>query len=296
MKSLIFSDDPGMLSQALSFLRGSMEVDGATTGKEYDKVLKYGAGRIFALGENLQYDNGSKALEEVLKSGGYDFFFAPSTIIGREIAGIISERMNWGIIPEISSLEIKDGKVVTKRFFLGGKTVLEEESGARVFTFTPGLAEPSEVEESSAVENVTLPDSKVEILETEKKESTGAALESAKAIVSIGRGLGKKEGISTVEPLVKAVNAELAGSRPVCLDYQWLSEDRQIGLSGKKVRPKLYIALGISGQIQHIAGMRGSKTVIAINKDKSAPIFEECDYGLVGDLYQIVPKLVSALS
>ncbi len=115
-------------------------------------------------------------------------------------------------------------------------------------------------------------------------------------IVSIGRGLGKPDGLKLVEQLASAVKGEIAGSRPVCLDYHWLSEDRQVGLSGKKVRPRLYIALGISGQIQHIAGMRGSRTVVAINKDKSAPIFEECDYGLIGDLYTIVPKLVTALT
>ncbi len=87
----------------------------------------------------------------------------------------------------------------------------------------------------------------------------------------------------------------MSGSRPVCLDYKWLNEERQVGLSGKKVKPRVYIALGISGQIQHIAGMRGSKIVIAVNKDKEAPIFQECDYGIVGDLFQVVPKLVAAL-
>ena len=96
-------------------------------------------------------------------------------------------------------------------------------------------------------------------------------------------------------PLVEALHAEISGSRPVCLDYKWLSEDKQVGLSGKKVRPDFYIALGISGQIQHIAGIRGSKTIIAINKDKSAPIFEECDYGIVGDLFTVVPELVEKL-
>ncbi len=128
------------------------------------------------------------------------------------------------------------------------------------------------------------------------KQGTSVRLEDAKIIVSVGRGIGTKENIQKIDPLVKLVNGELAGSRPVCMDYNWLSEDRQVGLSGKKVSPKLYIALGISGQIQHIAGMRGSKTVIAINKDKSAPIFQECDYGIVGDLFAIVPKLISDLS
>ena len=91
------------------------------------------------------------------------------------------------------------------------------------------------------------------------------------------------------------MRGELAGSRPVCLDYHWLSEDRQVGYSGRTVKPKAYVALGISGQIQHIAGMRGSKVVVAVNKDKNAPIFQEADYGIVGDLYQIVPKIVSYL-
>ena len=81
----------------------------------------------------------------------------------------------------------------------------------------------------------------------------------------------------------------------MCLDYQWLTEDRQVGLSGKKVRPNIYIGLGVSGQIQHIAGMRGSKVVITINKDKNAPLFEECDYGIVGDLYQVIPKILAQL-
>lgn len=295
MKALIFSEDKGILTQALSYFRGLMDVDGATVGSEDSEILKYGAKKVYVLGGNVQYDNVSKALEEILKNGAYDLFFAPSTVIGREIAGMVSEQLNWTVIPEVSSMEIKDGKVFTKRFFLGGKTVLEEESNAKAFTFTPGIIEPSEAEGTSEVESIALPDSLTETLETNKKQGEGANIESAKIIVSVGRGLGKKEGIASVEPLVKATGGELAGSRPVCMDYQWLSEERQVGLSGKKVKPKVYIALGISGQIQHIAGMRGSKTVIAVNKDKNAPIFEEADYGIVADLYQVVPMLVQAL-
>jgi Electron transfer flavoprotein, alpha subunit len=133
------------------------------------------------------------------------------------------------------------------------------------------------------------------VVSVEEKNTGGVDIEKSQAIVGVGRGIGNKEGLSAVEPLASVLNGVVAGSRPVCLDYHWLSEDRQVGLSGKKVRPKVYIAIGISGQIQHIAGMRGSKVVIAINKDKSAPIFEECDYGIVGDLFQIVPKIVEGM-
>ena len=142
---------------------------------------------------------------------------------------------------------------------------------------------------------VELPASKITAVNRIDKMAGSVNIEKAQVIVSVGRGIGSKENIEKVKPLAEAVHGEIAGSRPVCLDYQWLSEDRQVGLSGKKVKPKLYIALGISGQIQHIAGMRTSRVVVAVNKDKSAPIFEEADYGIVGDLFQIVPKLVSAL-
>lgn len=295
MKALVFSEVPEMAAQMITYLRGSMDADAATTSQRADDLAQFGAGTVYRFTGKPQCDNVAKSLEEIYRDG-YDYLFIASTILGREVAGFASQSLAIDIVPEIAGFEVREGKSVTKRFFLGGKTVLEEESGAKAFTFGPGITDPVKVEGKSEISEKTLPDSAIETLSVEEKQASGVNLEQAKVIVSIGRGLGKKEGISTVEPLVKAVNGELAGSRPVCLDYQWLGEERQVGISGKKVRPNLYIALGISGQIQHIAGMRGAKTVIAINKDKSAPIFEEADYGLVGDLYQIVPKLVQALS
>jgi electron transfer flavoprotein alpha subunit len=119
-------------------------------------------------------------------------------------------------------------------------------------------------------------------------------LTAAPVIVSVGRGIGEQENIPLVEELAKALGAELAASRPIC-DNGWLPMERQVGSSGQTVSPKLYLAVGISGAIQHLVGMKGAKSVIAINKDENAPIFEVADFGVVGDLFEIVPELTSAI-
>jgi electron transfer flavoprotein alpha subunit len=110
----------------------------------------------------------------------------------------------------------------------------------------------------------------------------------------VGRGIKEKENIPIVEELAKALGAELAASRPIC-DNGWLPMERQVGSSGQTVSPKVYMAIGISGAIQHLVGMKGSKTIVAINKDADAPIFEIADYGIVGDLFEVVPALVEAV-
>jgi electron transfer flavoprotein alpha subunit len=119
-------------------------------------------------------------------------------------------------------------------------------------------------------------------------------LGAAELIVSVGRGIKEQENIALVQELATALGAELAASRPIC-DAGWLPMERQVGSSGQTVAPKMYMAIGISGAIQHLVGMKGARTIVAINKDANAPIFEVADYGIVGDLFQVVPELIAAL-
>jgi electron transfer flavoprotein alpha subunit len=295
MKALLFSDKEDLLMQMSTMFRSKFDIDMLTFSDNPDLNL-YGSKKQIKLNVCYAADALASAVINLMNSEKYDYFIAGSTAIGREVAAIVAEITGYDMISEILSLEISDSYVKTTRFFYGGKTIITEQSKARVFTVMPGLVDPVPLSNSSEVVKMdSIPASKLKIEAVTPKEKGSVNIEKADILISVGRGIGKKEGIELARSLANVVHGEVSGSRPICLDYHWLEEERQVGLSGKRVKPKLYLALGISGQIQHIAGMRGSKMVIAINKDKNAPIFSECDYGLVGDLYQIVPALIELL-
>jgi len=131
-------------------------------------------------------------------------------------------------------------------------------------------------------------------LDVFRESARGVDLNSAEVIVAVGRGIKEADNLPVVEQLAQALGAEMAASRPIC-DSGWMPMERQVGSSGQTVAPKMYVAVGISGAIQHLVGMKGSKTIVAINKDAEAPIFEVADYGIVGDLFQVVPALVEEI-
>jgi len=130
-----------------------------------------------------------------------------------------------------------------------------------------------------------------EVVEVTEKSKGGIRIEDAPFIISAGRGFKKKEDLALIEDLAKALGAEVGCSRPLATDLAWMTEDHWVGLSGHKVRPKVYVTLGISGQIQHIAGIRDSETIISVNSDANAPIFKACDIGVLADLYKFIPAL-----
>ncbi|MEM4104141.1 MAG: electron transfer flavoprotein subunit alpha/FixB family protein [Thermoplasmatales archaeon] len=293
MNFLVFSDSIDISKQILSFLNGKGSTTIVTTVKD-ESIKNYGASKVIFLKGKANFEGISAILEQQFKNN-FDYLLVSSTSLGRDVASFISVKLNATVIPEVFSIDFTPSGIRTKRFGLGGKVVIEEESNARVLTVLPGISEEKPSGSTSSSEEMEISEGKVKIISIQQKKAKEVDLEKANIIVSVGRGLGKKEGLQQIEPFAKKIGAEIAGSRPVCLDYQWLSEDRQVGYSGRKVRPKIYIALGISGQIQHIAGMRDSKIVISVNKDKNAPIFQESDYGIVGDLYAAVQKIMSYL-
>lgn len=162
-----------------------------------------------------------------------------------------------------------------------------------VITVQKNTMEPAR--RKGEVRKLQLDPSKVTLVERREVSQT-VALDKAKTIVSVGRGIGSKENIKYAEELARALNAALGGSRPVTAELGWLPEDRQIGLSGNKVRPQLYIALGISGQPQHLAGIRDSRLIVAVNKDKNAPIVENADYTVIADAVEFCKMMVRRLT
>ncbi|MEM0141604.1 MAG: electron transfer flavoprotein subunit alpha/FixB family protein [Thermoplasmatales archaeon] len=293
MNFLVFSDNSDISKQILSFLNGKGDYTILSSVKD-ESIKNYGASKVIFLKGSANFEGISAVVEKVFSSG-FNYLIIASTSLGRDVASYLSSKLNLTVIPEAFSVDFTQVGVRTKRYGLGGKVVIEEESSAKIITVLPGISDDKPSGVISSTEEMDVPQGKVRVVSVQQKKAKEVDLEKANIIVSVGRGLGKKEGLQQIEPFAKKIGAELAGSRPVCLDYQWLSEDRQVGYSGRKVRPKIYIALGISGQIQHIAGMRDSKIVISVNKDKNAPIFQESDYGIVGDLYAAVQKIMSYL-
>ncbi|MGI0085206.1 MAG: electron transfer flavoprotein subunit alpha/FixB family protein, partial [Nitrososphaerales archaeon] len=238
------------------------------------------------------------ALEAVFKTAKPDIILVGASKRGKEVAPRLATRLNLGCISDALSLEAKNGGVTAERLVWGGNAISTVASRDGVVVTVPIRANEKASGFSQPKVNLIelLPKTRTtKLVEKREKAKGHVNIKDAESIVSAGRGFKKKEDLSLLEDLASVLNAVIGASRPLTSDLGWMPEDRQVGLSGVTVKPKLYVAVGISGQIQHLTGMRDSKLVVAINNDKNAPIFQECDYGVVGDLYSIVPELTKAL-
>jgi electron transfer flavoprotein alpha subunit len=231
--------------------------------------------------------------------------FLPHTYQTRDFAPALAARLGRALLTDVTAIKKSGDRVSYVRPVFQGKLNAEVEPAGpapHLVTFQIGAFRGDAAARGSSaasVRKVAVPvdasaiRQKPEAPFQEAKQAVD--LSQAERIVSVGRGIKGQEHLKIAQDLAKALGAEIAASRPIC-DAGWLPMDRQIGSSGQTVAPKLYVALGISGAIQHLVGMKGSRTIVAINKDPEAPIFEIADYGIVGDLFEIVPALIAELS
>jgi len=241
----------------------------------------------------------SAAVEALIRKVSPTLVLFPHTYQVRDFAPKVATRFSQVLISDVIAVRIESGSPVFVRLLFQGKLngdVRVSGGGPYFASLQAGSYRVEALEAGSApVENFTSQLDAASIRQKPEapfRESARAVdLTTAEIIVSVGRGIKEKENIPVVEELAKALGAELAASRPIC-DAGWLPMERQVGSSGQTVAPKVYMAIGISGAIQHLVGMKGAKTIVAINKDANAPIFEVADYGIVGDLFEVVPALV----
>lgn len=311
----VFSEAPNVARELLSKgrdLSGKLgtHLAAVSIGEDISETSKdliaFGADKVYTAQDaslkTFQVHPYSEALTGMVQTYKPDVVLIGATRSGLELAARLAERLKTGCCTECSKLDIDIEKkcVVVDRLILGGNITetLTVRSKPQIFTLPKGVFQPLGKDPSRTGEIVKvqpkLTESPVKVLERKPKQFAGVRITDAEAIVSFGRGLKKKEDIPVVEGLAKTINGVVGCSRPIAEDLKWLPVDQYVGLSGQKVAPKLYIACGISGQIQHITGIQNARVVVAVNTDSKAPIFEYSDYGIVGDLYKIVPAIVEA--
>jgi electron transfer flavoprotein alpha subunit len=243
-------------------------------------------------------DGYTAALQQIIAAESPDYIVFPHTYQVRDYAPALAARLGRVLIGDVT--QISDGPVFVRSLMQGRLSGSYKSVGApTLISVQSGAFRADEAQSSPAEITTFTPTIEASQIRTKPSEPfRGAAqtvdLGSAPMIVAVGRGIREESNLSLVQDLAASLGAEIAASRPIC-DNGWLPIERQVGSSGQTVAPKLYLAVGISGAIQHLVGMKGSQCIVAINKDPDAPIFEVADYGIVGDLLDVVPALTEAL-
>ncbi|ENY8571291.1 TPA: electron transfer flavoprotein subunit alpha/FixB family protein [Clostridioides difficile] len=285
-------------------------IAGYEVEKEVKELLHYSVDKVYYINDPLlkdfTTDGYAISIANLIERKKPEVVLVGATSIGRDIAPRIAGKVGTGLTADCTKLEIDstDNKLLQTRPAFGGNlmaTIVCPKNRPQMSTVRPGvMAKAVRNESETGILEIVTPELTekmirtrlVEILPQEKKSVN---LTDARIIVSGGRGLKRAEGFELIKELADKLGAEIGASR-AAVDSGWIEHSHQVGQTGTTVRPELYIACGISGAIQHLAGMSDSKYIVAINKDAKAPIFSICDYGIVGDLYEIIPEMIESLN
>ncbi|WP_135364966.1 electron transfer flavoprotein subunit alpha/FixB family protein [Halosimplex halophilum] len=262
-----------------------------------EELVREGVDRVHTVdrGEEFNHDVSVQAVEQLAAELDPDYLLLPHTVNGLDYAPAVAERLGLPLVTDAVDLAV-DGNLVVTREMYGSKveTTVEVDADRAAVTLRPAEWPAAPKGGDAAVEpfDVTIDESAVRSTVTGFEEAAGGDVDIAEAdvLVSVGRGIEEEDNLDIIFDLAEALDATVSASRPV-VDNGWLPKNRQVGQSGKVVTPDVYIAVGISGAVQHVAGMKGADTIIAINKDPNAPIFDIADYGIVDDLFDVVPAL-----
>jgi len=270
-----------------------------------NELMNHGASKVYVVDNPslkvFQSETYLTALTTLVREHRPEILLIGSTRKGRELAARLATRFETGCVPECTNLTLDEqGRLVTERIVYGGNA-----SVTQIFQTKPQIAcvpqrtfeKPSKTERTGEIIDVNIGQfetPKTETVAVKPVEAAAVKIEEAKVVIVGGRGVEKKEDFKILENLCQVLGGQVGYTRPLAEDRKWFQGD-WIGLSGHKIKPVLYISCGVSGVIQHVAGIRDSQVIVAINKDPEAPIFEMADYIVIGDLYEIVPALETAL-
>lgn len=297
------------IGRKLAEIRGvelSAVLIGSDTGETASQLIGHGADKVYRVDNpalaNFSEDSYTAVLTDLIQEHKPEIVLAGATAIGRSFIAAVATTLNAGLTADCTKLEIRedDGALLQTRPAFGGNimaTIVCPDHRPQMATVRPKVMKALEFDGGRTGEIVDVaPEdaklkSRIKVLESVVSEESNVNIQESEILISGGRGLDSEKGFQVIKDLAEAMDANVSASRAV-VDAGWIPYPHQVGQTGKTVAPKLYIACGISGAVQHVAGMQSSETIVAINRDKNAPIFDVADYGLVGDVFEIIPKLI----
>ncbi|MFB6470969.1 MAG: electron transfer flavoprotein subunit alpha/FixB family protein [Vulcanisaeta sp. AZ3] len=261
------------------------------------QLSRYGVSKVYQLQGQVDEQSLAETLVDLVNREGYSLVLVPPTKFFKTAIPITAQKLSAPLLLDVTDLKQSGNAFEVTFNGIGNRAQVVVKVTDKAFIIAPPSRFKLSENPVSASTELLQPKiiSAVKVVSTEEKPKGKVRIEDAELIVSVGRGFKKQDDLKLAFELAEILGAEVGCSRPIAADLKWLGEDHWVGLSGHKVRPKLYLAIGISGQPQHLAGIMESKVVVVVNNDPNAPFFKNCDYGVVEDLYKFVPALTKKL-